>query len=105
MFERNLPGKVLGQKLEFCSRPSVQTLAHFVIVLGCFSAAKGQKKPKLVAESSSSFMTYFVLAIVIVVVGYLVYHNKQKVSDVVSSCQTCLNDGRSGCEFRRVAFL
>ena len=35
-----------------------------------------------VSPSSGSFMTYFVLAIVIVVVGYLVYHNKQKVSEI-----------------------
>ena len=36
-----------------------------------------------VSPSSGSFMTYFVLTIVIVVVGYLVYHNKQKVSEIL----------------------
>ncbi len=33
------------------------------------------------SPSSGHFMAYFVTAVVFVVVGYLVYHNKQKVRD------------------------
>ena len=51
---------------------------YFSVSSGTNKVTKLDKQP--VSPPSGSFMTYFVLAIVVVVVGYLIYHNKQKVS-------------------------
>ncbi len=53
---------------------------HVCFTGGSSNVNTGIVKPAIDTPSSGHFMTYFVTAIVFVVIGYLLYHNKQKVS-------------------------
>ncbi len=68
------------------SKPRCILVKQIVQLLVSLCFPGEYQREEVEPSASGSFMTLFVVATVIVVLAYLVYHNKKKVSHIVAPC-------------------